>query len=83
MKVCLRDAKRNLIIALQASEPATGSPQSVFNNISGSLECCQRSGGETTSCVAHLASPQPPARHSAHSLSPLTVALNYTQMETA
>lgn len=39
----------------------TRPPQSVFNNISGRLECCQQSGGETTSCVAHLASPQPPA----------------------
>lgn len=35
--------------------------QSVFNIISGRLEFCQQSGGETTSCIAQFASPQPPA----------------------
>lgn len=35
--------------------------QSVFNIISGRLEFCQQSGGETTSCIAQFASPLPPA----------------------
>lgn len=39
----------------------TRPPQSVFNIIIGCLEFCQQSGGETTSCVAQFASPQPPA----------------------
>uniref|UniRef100_A0A665V9Z0 ArfGAP with SH3 domain, ankyrin repeat and PH domain 2a n=1 Tax=Echeneis naucrates TaxID=173247 RepID=A0A665V9Z0_ECHNA len=34
-------------------------PESVLNHISGLLERCQESGGETTSCVAHLTSSQP------------------------
>lgn len=39
----------------------TRPPQSGFNIISGRLEFCQQSGGETASCVTQLVSPQPPA----------------------
>lgn len=35
-------------------------PQSAFNTISVCLELCQQSRGGTSSCVAHLTSPQPP-----------------------
>lgn len=75
IKHSLCAAKETFIMALLAYRLVTHRAQWLFNNISGRLEQCQRSGVKQPAVL--------PTSHSAHSLSPLTVALNYTQMETA